>query len=142
MMANDNPNMTGLRSFNRMSRSESTEIQSRGGKASASKRRELKRIADIVQLVRKESDVDPVVACVQGLFAKLTDNDLKIKDTLQLLSFIKAIEPEYKPEKKQSSIGEMLAFRNYIEAIGDPDIAQDEKDRRTAELQKYTNVDL
>ena len=141
-MANYNPDTSGLVSLASRPNNERTTIQSQGGIASGKKRRELKRIADIVQLVRKESDVDPVIACVQGLFAKLTDNDLKIKDTLQLLSFIKAIEPEYKPEKKQSSIGEMLAFRNYIEAIGDPDIAQDEKDRRAAELQKYTNVDL
>ena len=141
-MANYNPDTSGLVSLASRPNNERTTIQSQGGIASGKKRRELKRIADIVQLVRKESDVDPVIACVQGLFAKLTDNDLKIKDTLQLLSFIKAIEPEFKPVKKQSSIGEMLAFRNYIEAIGNPDITQDEKDRRAAELQKYTNVDL
>ena len=141
-MANYNPDTSGLVSLASRPNNERTTIQSQGGIASGKKRRELKRIADIVQLVRKESDVDPVIACVQGLFAKLTDNDLKIKDTLQLLSFIKAIEPDFKPVKKQSSIGEMLAFRNYIEAIGNPDITQDEKDRRAAELQKYTNVDL
>lgn len=139
-MANSNPDTSGLISLADRPNNERATIQHMGGVASGKKRREIKRVADIVQNIRKESEIDPIVAFVKLLFSKLTDGEFKIKDAIQLLSFIKQIEPEITPEPHRSSIAEIIAFRKYIQATCSPTMPKDEKERRKKELEKYMDV--
>ena len=66
----------------------------------------------------------------------MTDSELKIKDALQLLTFIKEIEPEYSPEQPHSSITQMIALRKCITALGRPEISKEERQKI---MEEYDN---
>ena len=117
-MANYNPNTSGLVSLADRPDNERTTIQSQGGVVSGQKRREIKRIADIVYGIRKANEYDPVVDAVKSLFGCLQDISTKPADILRILYFLKDIEPEFRPEPQKSSVGEMLALRNYLATLG------------------------
>lgn len=141
-MANDNPNTSGLISLADRPNNERTTIAEQGGIASGKKRKEIKRLADIVYGIRKGCENDPVVDVVKSLFDSLQNTDTKTTDILRILNFIKDVEPEFHPEPPRSSVREVIALRNYMEALGDKNMPQEEKDKRAAELSKYMDVDI
>lgn len=141
-MANNNPDTSGLVSLADRDNNERTTIATQGGIASGKKRKEIKRIADIVYGIRKECEQDPVINVVRSLFESLQDPNTKPAEILRILNFIKDVEPEFKPEPPRSSISEFIAYKNYMEALCDEDMPQEEKDKRAAELSKYTDVDI
>lgn len=138
-MANYSPDTSGLISLADRPNNERTTIQSQGGISSGKKRREIKRISDIVQGIRKENEIDPIVVFIRTLFTKLIDSEIKVRDALQLLKFIKEIEPEFRPEPKGSSIAEMIALNKCVKALGNPNLSQEERDKIIAEYEnEYT----
>lgn len=141
-MANYNPDTSGLVSLADRDNNDRTTIATQGGIASGKKRKEIKRIADIVYGIRKGCENDPVVDVVKSLFDSLQNTDTKPTDILKILNFIKDVEPEFRPDPPRSSVGEVIAFSNYMEALGDETMPQEEKDRRAAELSKYMDVDV
>ena len=91
-MANYNPNTSGLVSLADRSVNERTTIQSKGGIASGKKRRELKRMVEIVQCIRQESPEDPVEKAIKALLAGLNDFGTSTNDILKGLNFIRELE--------------------------------------------------
>ena len=71
-----------------MSRSESAEIQSQGGKASAEKRRTVRKIKDILKGVRAQYDVDPVERLVVSIFQETLAPTSRLNDKLKTLECI------------------------------------------------------
>ncbi len=96
-MSNKHPNTKGLRPFNKMPRSESREIQSAGGKTSAQKRYYIKTMKEIIFDVRKTSDIDPVEAGLQDLFARLNSPVSTVNEKVKVFDLIYKLTGE-KPE--------------------------------------------
>lgn len=93
-MANDNPNIAGLRPFNQMSYSESTEIQSQGGKASAEKRRTVRKIKDILKGVRAEYEVDPVEQLIVSMFQQILSPTSTLNEKLKVFDCLHKVSGE------------------------------------------------
>ena len=91
-MANHNPNTSGLVSLADRPVNERTTIQSQGGVASGKKRRELKRMVEIVQCIRQESDEDPVETAIKAFFTGLNKFGASTNDIVKGLSFIRELE--------------------------------------------------
>lgn len=100
-MANYNPNTSGLVSLADRPNNERTTIQSQGGVASGQKRREIKRIAEIVNNIRADSEEDPVVSFVRHLMEQLSNEDIKIADAIKILAFLVTIEPTVAEQRPQ-----------------------------------------
>lgn len=90
-MANKNPNTSGLMSLADRPNNERTTIAKQGGLASGQKRKEIKRMSDIILGFRKESEEDPVEKAIKFLFNDLTNPFTTITDTIKGLKFIKEI---------------------------------------------------
>ena len=132
-MANHNPNTSGLISLGDRYNNERTTIAEQGGIASGKKRREVKRIADIIYGIRKEYDIDPVVEAVKLFFANLQDKNAKLTDVLKALDFLKGFESEFRPNPPEKfSVERTLALKALIDAKTD-----EERAIRKAELEKY-----
>ena len=100
-MANYNPNTSGLVSLADRPNNERTTIQSQGGVASGQKRREIKRIADIVNNIRADSEEDPVVSFVRHLMEQLSNENIKIADAVKILAFLATLEPTVAEQRPQ-----------------------------------------
>ena len=83
-MANFNPDTSGLVSLADRPNNERTMIQSQGGVASGQKRREIKRIAEIVNNIRADGEEDPVVRFVRHLMEQLSNENIKIADAVKI----------------------------------------------------------
>ena len=92
-MANYNPNTSGLVSLADRPDNERTTIQTMGGVASGQKRREIKRIAEIVNNIRADGEEDPVVRFIRHLMEQLSNENIKIADAIKILAFLVTIEP-------------------------------------------------
>ena len=92
-MANFNPDTSGLVSLADRPNNERTTIQSQGGVASGQKRREIKRIAEIVNNIRADGEEDPVVRFVRHLMEQLSNKNIKIADAVKILAFLATLEP-------------------------------------------------
>jgi hypothetical protein len=90
-MSNSNPNTSGLISLADRPDNERTTIATQGGVASGKKRKELKRMSEIIQGIRHESDVDPIEKSMQFLFHDLTDPFTSTQDVIKCLKFIKEL---------------------------------------------------
>ena len=91
-MANYNPNTSGLVSLADRPDNERTKIQSQGGIASGKKRRELKRMSEIIQGIREGSEQDPVETVIKTLFSELNSFDASTSDIIKGLNFIRGME--------------------------------------------------
>ena len=87
-MANNNPDTSGLISLADRPNNERTMIQSAGGIASGKKRRKIKRIHEIIQGIRLESDEDPVEMALKSLFSDLNSQNTSTNDIIKCLKFI------------------------------------------------------
>ena len=92
-MANFNPDTSGLVSLADRPNNERTTIQSQGGVASGQKRREIKRIAEIINNIRADGEEDPVVRFVRNLMEQMSNDNIKIPDAIKILAFLVTIEP-------------------------------------------------
>lgn len=100
-MANNSPNTTGLIPLNNRPRNECAKIQSAGGIACAKKRKELKKIAEIIYTIRQESgELDPAETAVITMFSKLKDPNITVKDLICILQYIQMSEKSSFPKKK------------------------------------------
>ena len=93
-MANHNPNTSGLISLADRTQNERTTIQSAGGIASGKKRREVKRIYEIIQGIRQESEEDPVETALKSLFFDLNSPHTSTNDIIKGLKFVQDSEPQ------------------------------------------------
>jgi len=124
-MANDNPNTSGLIPFNQMSHSESTEIQSLGGKASAEKRRTICKIKDILNGVRAEYDIDPVEQLTVSIFQQILSPTSTLRDKLKVLEYIQKAVGELNTDSKSGRNlpddfdEQCKAVEEYIRSIGE-----------------------
>lgn len=122
-MANSNPNTTGLRPFNQMSHSESAEIHSKGGLASAEKRRQARKIRDIINAVRADYDVDPVEQLVISVFQRALDPTTSLADMLKVMETVRNATgetaeskiPEDKSANKEAALRATL--QQYINGL-------------------------
>ena len=93
LLANYNPNTSGLVSLADRPNNERTTIQSQGGVASGQKRREIKRIAEIVNNIRADGEEDPVVRFIRHLMEQLSNENIKIGNAVKILAFLVTLEP-------------------------------------------------
>ena len=91
-MANYNPDTSGLISLADRPNNERTMIQSAGGIASGRKRKEIKRISEIVYGIRQESEEDPIETAIKSLFFDLNSPITSTNDIIKGLNFIKEME--------------------------------------------------
>lgn len=124
-MANDNPNTSGLIPFNQMSRSESAEIQSLGGKASAEKRRTICKIKDILNGVRAEYDVDPIEQLAVSVFQQILSPTSTLRDKIKVLEYTQKAVGELNTGSKLNTDlpddfdEQCKAVEEYIRSIGE-----------------------
>ena len=116
-MANNNPDTSGLVSLADRDNNERTTIATQGGIASGKKRREIKRISDIVYGIRQEGEIDPVVGFVKSLFEILQDTNTKTSDLIKILQFMQSMESELKSNSDIDSetLAEFLKIQKNIE---------------------------
>lgn len=91
-MANNNPDTSGLVSLADRPNNERTTIATKGGIASGKKRKEIKRISEIVYGIRQESEEDPIETAIKSLFFDLNNPITTTNDIIKGLNFIKEIE--------------------------------------------------
>ena len=103
-MANNNPDTSGLVSLADRTNNERTMIAQQGGIASGKKRKEIKRLYEIIQSVRQESDKDPIERAINSLLFDLHNPNTSTNDIIKGLQFIKSLEPEQKQENQQQVI--------------------------------------
>lgn len=121
-MANHNPNTSGLISLADRPNNEKTTIQSHGGIASGKKRRELKRMCEIIRNIRQESDEDPVETAIKALFSELSEFGASTNDIIKGLIFIRNMETDdHSPAQqivyKYITPEEQRAIEEHINAV-------------------------